>query len=108
VDDVGFRWDVVVCGYDSLELGSERRRLERQDWNVCLMSERVCGVGDVDGTHRPWGDGVISLSAIIVGDVNLLFAAVCVFHKEAVSSHTMPPFVSLRDSAAYVEGHSFV
>ena len=33
-NDVGFRWDEVVCGYDALELGSERRRFEGQDWNV--------------------------------------------------------------------------
>ena len=38
----------------------------------------------IDGTHRPWGDGVVSLGAIIVGDVNLLFAVVCVLHEECV------------------------
>ena len=30
------------------------------------------------------GDGVVGLCAVIVGDVNLLFAVVCVLHEECV------------------------
>jgi hypothetical protein len=52
MDDVGFRWDEVVCGYDALELSTERGFLERQDWNVSLMCERECGVGDVETVGR--------------------------------------------------------
>ena len=52
MDDVGFRWDEVVCGDDALEFGSERRCLEGQDWNVTLVCERMCDVGDVESVAR--------------------------------------------------------
>jgi hypothetical protein len=52
VDDVGFRWDEVVCGYDALEFGSERRCLEGHDRNVSLVCESMCNVGDVESICR--------------------------------------------------------
>ena len=43
----------------------------------------------IDGTHRPWGNGVVGLCAVIVGDVNLLFAIVCVLHEECVCQESV-------------------
>ena len=52
MNDCCFRWDEAVCGYDALEFGSEGRCLKRQDWDVSLMCEGVCGVGDVESVGR--------------------------------------------------------
>ena len=52
MDDCCFRWDEAVCGYDALELGSKGRCLKRQDWDVSLVCEGVCGVGDVESVGR--------------------------------------------------------
>ena len=48
MDDCCFRWDEAVSGYNALEFGSEGRCLKGQDWDVSLVCEGVCGVGDVE------------------------------------------------------------
>ena len=38
----------------------------------------------VDGVHRPGGNGIVCLSAVIVGDVYFLFVLFSIFHDEGV------------------------
>ena len=52
----------------------------------------------VDGVHCPWGNGIVGLGAVIVGDVYLLLVLFSVFHDEGVGKD------SVSDAAKRVKG----